>query len=68
MNVTVDLSGTPSAVDNKPGHTGSGQIIDYGNGWYRVEINAKEGLALILTKTSTSFFTMGATLVTQRRN
>ena len=44
MNVTVDLSGTPSAVDNKSGHTGTEEIINYGNGWYRVEINGKEGL------------------------
>lgn len=45
MNVLVDLSGTPSAVDGRAGHTGTEEIIDYGNGWYRVEINGKEGLA-----------------------
>ena len=56
MNVTVDLSGTPSAVDNKPGHTGSEKIIDYGDGWYRVEINGKEGLADDATRNINFFF------------
>jgi|TARA_R100000030_G_scaffold93336_1_gene79387 hypothetical protein len=56
MNVTVDLSGTPSAVDNKPGHTGSEEIINYGDGWYRVEINGKEGLANDDTRNINFFF------------
>ena len=56
MNVTVDLSGTPSAVDNKAGHTGSEEIINYGDGWYRVEINGKEGLADDATRNINFFF------------
>ena len=56
MNVTVDLSGTPSVVDNKAGHTGSEEIIDYGDGWYRVEINGKEGLANDDTRNINFFF------------
>ena len=56
MNVTVDLSGTPSAVDGRPGHTGSEEIIDYGDGWYRVEINGKEGLATDATGNLNFFF------------
>ena len=56
MSVTVDLSGTPSASDGAPSHTGSEQVIDYGNGWYRVEINAKEGLATSSDKNLNFFF------------
>lgn len=44
-SVTVDLSGTPSVTEGRPAATGSQSIVDYGNGWYRVEINGKEGLA-----------------------
>ena len=44
-SVIVDLSGTPSVTEGRPAATGSQSIVDYGNGWYRVEINGKEGLA-----------------------
>jgi hypothetical protein len=43
-SVTVDLSGTPSVTEGRAGATGSQSIVDYGDGWYRVEINGKEGL------------------------
>tara|TARA_R100000030_G_scaffold72171_1_gene55634 strand:- start:364 stop:2817 length:2454 start_codon:yes stop_codon:yes gene_type:complete len=56
MSVTVDLSGTPSAVDGRSGHTGTEKIVDYGNGWYRVEINGKEGLATNSDKNFNFFF------------
>jgi len=56
MNVTVDLSGTPSAVDSRTGHTGSEEIINYGDGWYRVEINGKEGLTTNSDKNLNFFF------------
>ena len=56
MSVAVDLSGTPSAVDNRAGHTGTEEIINYGNGWYRVEINGKEGLANNDTENLNFFF------------
>ena len=44
-SVTVDLSGTPSVTEGRGAATGSQSIVDYGDGWYRVEINGKEGLA-----------------------
>ena len=44
-SVTVDLSGTPSVTEGRAGATGTQSIVDYGDGWYRVEINGREGLA-----------------------
>jgi hypothetical protein len=44
-SVIVDLSGTPSVTEGRAAATGSQNIVDYGDGWYRVEINGKEGLA-----------------------